>query len=356
VGRVHDVAVQLTDGESAPQERPGKTLEVPYFGVGNENWGCGGNMRPEYYADLFLRYGTFVKNYPGNRVERIAGGASDTNYRWTEVLMSAAARRMQGLSLHYYTLPTGSWQGSKGSATVFDEDMWHTTIRRALRMDEFIKGHSAIMDKHDPERRVGLVVDEWGTWYDVEPGTNPGFLHQQSTLRDAMVAALTLNIFHKHSARVTMANIAQMINVLQAVVLTDKEKMIVTPTYHVFEMFNVHQDAKSLPSELTAMEYRRGTESIPGLSVSASQDAQGRVHLSLVNFNPSATVELSVALLGITAKKISGRILTAQAITSLNTFDKADTVRPLPFTSFSQTPQGLRVNLPGKSVVVLAVE
>jgi alpha-N-arabinofuranosidase len=333
-----------------------KPWKVPYFAVGNENWGCGGNMRPEYYADLFLRYGTFVKNYPGNMVQKIACGASDSNYRWTDVLMSAAARRMAGISLHYYTLPSGSFQGSKGSATVFDEDTWHTTLRRALRMDEFLAGHSAIMDKYDPDKKVGLVVDEWGTWYDVEPGTNPGFLYQQSTLRDAVTAGLTLNIFQKHSDRVTMANIAQMINVLQAVILTDKEKMILTPTYHVFEMYKVHQDARLIPTELTAPEYRRGGEAIPGLSVSASQDAQGRVHVSLVNLNPGGPVTLAVSLVGMAAKNVSGRILTAGAINALNTFEHPDTVRPVPFAGATRTTQGLRVDLPGKSVVVLTIE
>jgi alpha-N-arabinofuranosidase len=335
------------------REQPWK---VPYFAVGNENWGCGGNMRPEYYADLFLRYGTFVKNYQGNTVQKIACGSSDSNYKWTDVLMSVAARRMAGLSLHYYTLPTGSWQGSKGSATVFDEAMWHTTLKRALRMDEFLVGHSAVMDKYDPDKKVGLVVDEWGTWYDVEAGTNPGFLYQQSTLRDAVTAGLTLNLFHKHSARVTMANIAQMVNVLQAVILTDKEKMILTPTYHAFEMYKVHQDARLIPTALAAPDYKKGAESIPGVSASASQDAQGRVHLSLVNLNPGSAVDVAVTIVGLQTKGITGRVLTAPAITSLNTFEKPDTVRPVAFTGFTKTAEGLRVTLPSKSVVVLAIE
>jgi alpha-L-arabinofuranosidase len=333
-----------------------KPWKVPYFAVGNENWGCGGHMRPEYYADLFLRYGTYVRNYPGNVVQQVACGSSDSNYRWTDVLMSVAGKRMGGLSLHYYTLPSGSWQGKKGSATVFTEDEWHTTLRRALRMDEFITGHSAVMDKYDPEKKVGLVVDEWGTWYDVEPGTNPGFLYQQSTLRDAVTAGITLNIFHKHSGRVTMANLAQMVNVLQAVILTDKEKMLLTPTYHVFEMYKVHQDARFLPTELGGPEYRRGGEAIPALSVSASQDAQGRVHLSLVNLDPGGPVRVATTLTGATARTVSGRVLTADDITAHNTFDRPHTVTPAPFTAFTRTPQGLRVDVPSKSVVVLAIE
>src|SRR5438105_4041857 len=210
---------------------------VHFWGIGNESWGCGGNMRPEYYADVYRRYATFVRDYSGNHVYRIASGASDQNYAWSEVLMSQAARQMQGLSLHYYTLPTGNWN-NKGSATKFAEDGWHATLARTLMIDEFIQKHSAIMDKYDPQKKVGLMVDEWGTWYDdQEPGQNLGALYQQNGIRDALVAGINLNIFNRHSDRVQMANIAQMVNVLQSMILTDKEKMVLTPTYYVFEMY-----------------------------------------------------------------------------------------------------------------------
>ncbi|HYD83722.1 MAG TPA: alpha-L-arabinofuranosidase C-terminal domain-containing protein, partial [Opitutus sp.] len=240
---------------------------VKYFGVGNESWGCGGNMTPEYYANEYKRYNTFVKNYDrANPIYRIACGSNGEDYNWTDVLMRDAGRQMNGLSLHYYTLPTGSWRGSKGSATDFAEDMYFATLRRTLRMDELVQKHGAIMDKYDPEKKVGMIIDEWGTWYDVEPGTNPGFLYQQNTLRDALVAALNFHIFHKHADRVAMTNIAQTINVLQAVILTDKEKMILTPTYHVFEMFKVHQGATVVPLELATPDYVHGDEKIPAVS------------------------------------------------------------------------------------------
>jgi alpha-N-arabinofuranosidase len=199
-----------------------KPWKVPFFAVGNESWGCGGEMRPEFYADEYRRYATFIKNYSGNHVQKLAVGPHDDYYNWTEVLMSQAARQMQGLSLHYYTLPTGDW-GHKGSATEFGEKEWHATLVRALRIEEFIEKHSAIMDKYDPQKKVGLMVDEWGTWYDPEPGKDMGALYQQNSLRDAVVAALNLNIFNRHSDRVQMANIAQMVNVLQAMILCDME-------------------------------------------------------------------------------------------------------------------------------------
>ncbi|MEJ1971041.1 MAG: alpha-L-arabinofuranosidase C-terminal domain-containing protein [Lacunisphaera sp.] len=253
------------------REQPWK---VPYLAIGNESWGCGGNMRPEFYADNFRRYNTFVKNYAGDshRISRIACGPNDDNYAWTEELMSTAGRQMNGLALHYYTLPTGNWK-KKGSATDFGEDQYFSTLRATLRMEELVAKHSAIRDKYDPEKKVGLVVDEWGVWTDVEPGTNPGFLYQQNTLRDALVAALNFHIFQAHADRVTMANIAQMVNVLQAMILTDKEKMLLTPTYHAFEMFKVHQGAMCLALTLTTPDYAFGGEKIPAVSASASRDA-----------------------------------------------------------------------------------
>ena len=265
-----------------------KAWRVPYFGLGNEPWGCGGNMRPEYYADEFRKYNTFVKNYDRAKpIYRIAGGANDFNYTWTEVLMDRVGRQMNAASLHYYTLPTGNWR-TKGSATGFGEDQWFSTLSRTLKMDELITKHAAIMDRTDPEKRIGLAIDEWGTWYDVEPGTQPGFLYQQSTMRDALVAALNFHIFHRHADRVVMTNIAQTVNVLQAMILTDKEKMIRTPTYWVFEMFKVHQGGTFLPVELQSPDYTFGAEKIPAVSASATQTGRRQDRAPLPGEHPSS--------------------------------------------------------------------
>ena len=334
------------------REQPWK---VPYFAVGNESWGCGGNMTPEYYADNFRRYNTFIKNYGGDKIYRIACGASDSNYHWTEVLMKNVGYQMNGLSLHYYTLPTGNWS-HKGSATEFNEAEWFNTLQRALFMDEFVTKHSAIMDKYDPQKRVGLIVDEWGAWYDVEPGSNPGFLYQQNTLRDALVAGVTLNIFNNHADRVKMANIAQMINVLQAMILTDNEKMTVTPSYWVFEMDTVHHDATLLPSELQSVDYAFDGKTIPAVSASASRDQTGKIHVTLCNLNPNQSVEVPCELQGARARKISGRILTAPEMNAHNTFDQPDAVKPAEFNAFKVTDNGFVTTLPARSVVVLEVE
>lgn len=331
-----------------------KPWKVPFIAVGNESWGCGGNMRPEYYADVYSRYSTFVKNYSGNNVQRIASGASDKNYAWTEVMMSQAARRMQGLSLHYYTLPTGNWN-KKGSATQFGEDAWHATLARTLQMDEFIQKHSAIMDKYDPQKRVGLMVDEWGTWYDPEPGTNMGALYQQNSLRDAIVAGINLNIFNKHADRVQMANIAQLVNVLQSMILTEKEKMIVTPTYHVFEMYKVHQGATLIPLDVTAPEYTLAGASIPALHASASRDKAGKVHISIVNLDPNRSAQVSMTIAGPTFANVTGRVLTAPTMNTVNTFDNPDAVKPMPFRELKMQGNQITLTLPSKSIVVLEI-
>jgi alpha-N-arabinofuranosidase len=326
--------------------------KVPFFGVGNENWGCGGDMTPEYYANEYRRYASYVRHFGGNRVKKIACGANGFDYRWTEVLMREAGRYMDGLSLHYYC---GTGRRSR-SATSYDEGDWFHVLRSALRMEELLSRHSAIMDQYDPQRRVSLIVDEWGTWHAVEPGSNPGFLYQQNSIRDALVAAVNLNLFNQHAERVRMANIAQTVNVLQAMVLTRGPAMLLTPTYHVFEMFVPHHGATLLPTELACAPYELGGESIPGLSASASRDASGRVNLTLCNLNPERAAELAVELRGATLKRVSGRILTAPTITAHNTFEQPDQVAPSEFTGASISNGGVSVKLPGKSVVVLTLD
>jgi len=327
--------------------------KVKYWGVGNENWGCGGNMRPEYYADLYRRFQTYVREYPGNEPFKVACGAYADNLRWTEVLMEKVpVWMMQGLSLHYYC---GSGEKSR-SATKFGEADWFAQLRRALRMDEHLRRHSVIMDKYDPEKEVALIVDEWGAWHEVEPGTNPGFLYQQNSLRDALVAGVTLNILNRHCERVKMANIAQTVNVLQAMILTDGPKMILTPTYHVFDMYKVHQDAILLPADLECGEYEFEDDEIPALDVSASRDKSGKIHVSICNLNSNKADKISCEIRGVKITSVSGTVLTAPAINSHNTFDDPEVVRPAAFSDVSLSGNGFEATLPAKSVVVLEIE
>ncbi|TWD98806.1 alpha-N-arabinofuranosidase [Neobacillus bataviensis] len=336
------------------REEPWK---LKYFGVGNENWGCGGNMRPEYYADLYRRYQTYVRNYGNNKVYKIAGGANVDDYNWTEVLMKNAHWLMDGLSLHYYTIPGDFWLG-KGSAIDFPEDEWFITMKKALHMDELITKHSTIMDKYDPQKRIGMIIDEWGTWFDVEPGTNPGFLYQQNTIRDALVAGLHFNIFHNHADRVQMTNIAQTVNVLQAMILTEGEKMILTPTYHVFDMYKVHQDAEVLAVDSSFGTYEYNGEKLPQVTVSASKNAEGKIHVSLCNIDHQNGAELDLDLRGITAAntKVSGTIITADTMNAHNTFEQPDVVKPVEFTGVTLENNKLAIKLPEMSVVTLVIE
>ncbi len=329
--------------------------KIAYFAVGNEAWGCGGNMTPDHYVDLYKQYANFLKAPRGARPVLIASGGNDNDTSWAEALTSKVHRDMGAISFHYYTIPGDRWE-NKGRAIGFGEDQWISTLAHTLRMDDFITQNSAVMDKYDPERKIGFAVDEWGTWYDPEPGREPGFLYQQNTLRDAVVAALNFNIFHRHADRVHMANIAQMVNVLQAMILTNGPRMVLTPTYHVFRMFGPFQDATFLPAEVQSPRYQLGNVSVPAVSLSAARTATGATVVALVNLDPGKAMPVSLALAGAVPTQASGEILTAAAMDGRNTFDAPDAVHPVPFTGASLAGGKLSLILPPKSVVVLTLK
>lgn len=330
---------------------------LKFLGVGNESWGCGGNMRPEYYSDLYRRYATYCRNFDGHRLFKVASGASDYDYGWTRVLMDRCAGDMNGLSLHYYTVST--WSGSKGSATQFSPEQYYWAIGKCREIEEVLKKHIAIMDEIDPSGNVALLLDEWGTWWDEEPGTVQGHLFQQNTMRDAIVASTSLDIFHKYTRRLKMANIAQIANVLQSMILTRGDRMVLTPTYYVFKQYKVHQDAVFLPVSVECEEMevkgdnRRFEGRLPILSATASRDGQGRVHLSLTNISIDKEQTVKVCLEGIDARSADGVILTSPAIDDLNTFDHPDKVRERPFGEVKVKKGIMEVKLPKNSIVTL---
>ncbi|HBE41476.1 MAG TPA: alpha-N-arabinofuranosidase [Bacteroidales bacterium] len=349
----------LTSDSDSPMTRLRKQngkdepWKVKYFAIGNENWGCGGNMTADFYTNVMRQYSTYLNNYSRNSLYRVACGPYDYNYAWTETLMKDpdSRSRFQGLSIHYYSLVDG-WN-KKGSATEFSEREWFRTMNSNIQMDVIIKGHKAIMDRYDPQRTKGLVVDEWGNWFNVEPGTNPGFLYQQNTIRDAVTAAIHLNIFNKHADRVYVANLAQMVNVLQSVILTKDDKMVLTPTYHVFRMFSVHQEAKLLTTDLRCEDYEFQGSAIPAISASASVDNTGKVHISFANLNPNKEITLTCPVIGETYKTITGEVLTAGQMNAFNSFEKPEVVKPALFKGFKMKDGILTVTMPAKSVVVL---
>lgn len=332
-----------------------KSWNVKYWGVGNEAWGCGGNMVPEYYVNEYRKYATFMTDWTNSdKLFRIASGSNSADYHWTETVMkNIPVSMIEGLALHHYAVI--DW-GAKGPSTTFSEQQYFTTMKRALFMDSLVTKHAAIMDKYDPQKKVALVVDEWGGWYEVEPGTNPGFLYQQNTMRDAMIAGVTLNIFHNHCDRVRMANLAQAVNVLQAVILTNKEKMILTPTYHVLEMYNVHQDATMLPVKLKSNHYTVGKEKLPAVSVSASRNAQGITHISLVNIDAAKSQDVSISPDGLSYTAVTGRILKSAKLQDYNSFNNPVLIAPVAFEGAAISGKTLQVKLPPFSVVVLTLK
>ena len=334
--------------------------KVDYFGVGNENWGCGGNMRPEYYGDLYRRYQTYVRNYDSkNPIFKIACGANVDDYHWTDKVLETTFDHgwgfMNGMSLHYYTIPTGNWN-KKGLALDFDEKDWYRTLKAALKMDELIKGHGAIMDQYDPDKKIGMIVDEWGTWYDVEPGTNPGFLYQQNTMRDALVAGINLNLFNKHCDRVKMANIAQMVNVLQAVILTEGEKMVKTPTWHAFYMYQNHQDGELVESCVETVQ--AGLEKdymVPNLTESVSVAKDGRIHVTMTNLSLTDSQEIQGYFADSTIKSVKGTVLTGD-MRAHNTFENPNAVHTEDFTAVTAEGNRMTFTIPACSLLHLEVE
>lgn len=328
---------------------------VRYWGIGNETWGCGGNMRPEFYSDLCRQYATYLRDYDSaHPLYRIASGANAGDYHWTKVLTELAGAFVEAVSFHYYTVPD-VWE-HKGSAIEFSRREYFTTLRKALHMDELVENHSRVIRQYQGDRRIGLVVDEWGTWFDVEPGTNPGFLYQQNTMRDALVAAVSLNIFNNHCDTVVMANIAQLVNVLQAMVLTEGDRMLLTPTYHVFEMYRRHQDARQLESYVeTALIGETEEDSVPNLHISASQAGDGTVLITVANLDDANGAQLDCSLAGLGKTwTVTGRVL-AGAAGAYNTFDAPESVRPVTLEGIERTADGFRASLPPCCVAAFAV-
>jgi alpha-N-arabinofuranosidase len=340
-------------------------FKVASLGLGNESWDCGGNMTPDYYLSQMKIYSRFVRNFnpaqqDKDQMLKIAVGPGGDEPRWTdwtEAVMKASQQHtwswdINGLSMHSYTV--GHWPPSFAS-TGFGETEYSQILKFTLAMEDLISKHSAIMDKYDPQKNVALVVDEWGAWYAPSPGTNPGFLVQQNSQRDAILAALNLNIFARHADRVRGANIAQMINVLQSMIMTDKEKMVLTPTYYVFKMYVPFQDATFVPVAFDAGTYTHGDISLPRVDAIAARDKAGKLWLAITNLDPNQPLEIEASLTGITAKSAVGETLTAPRVDSVNTFDAPNTVVPKPVSAKAQNGM-LALKLEPKSVTVMSVE
>lgn len=327
-----------------------KPWKLKYFGVGNENWGCGGNMRPEYYSDLFRRYSTFIRSYGDEPVYKIAGGPNVDDTNWTEVLMKNIGSAMNALSLHNYSYEN-NWD-NKGDSVSFDEKGWYSNMVSAFKMNNVIKAHRAVMDQYDPDNKIALIVDEWGNWYDVMPGTNPGFLYQQNTLRDAVSGMLILHIFHENCDRIHMANIAQMVNVLQAMVLTEGDKIVLTPTYYLFKMMKGHMDGNKLDIDYDKKSYTVGEDIIPKISMSASEK-DGKITVSICNTSVREDEDINLDIRDAYITHASAEALTGE-INAYNTFDAPDTIAPKPL-SVTVSDGRASFRLPAKSIAVITL-
>lgn len=346
------------------KEEPWK---IKFFGIGNESWGCGGNMTAEYYSDLYRQFQTYAKDYSGNELFKIASGWSDAQFDWTETLMENASWMMDGISLHYYTIAGDGGWFDKGPSVDFEEEWYFGGLKAAYELDRLIEGHSTRMDKYDPQKRVALAVDEWGIWTDPLEGSTPGFLEQQNSMRDALIASVNLDILNSHADRVRIANIAQMVNVLQAMILTDGPKMTLTPTYHVFHMYKVHQNANLIPMSLESATYTFDDESsdrddvgedIPVLSATASEK-DGVVSFTVSNIHPEDEQEVTIEIRGHDVRSIvngSARILTADDFDDINTFENPDNIAPEAYRGAKLKGNKLTLTIPAHSVVVLSVK
>jgi alpha-N-arabinofuranosidase len=328
--------------------------DVHFFGIGNETWGCGGNMTPEFYANLFRQYATYVKAPRGKRPKIVASGGNDEHTVWVDVLTKNVQRDMDAISHHYYTTPTGVW-AKKGNAVGFPEQEWISTLQNTMLIDRYITDNVKILEERDPKNRTALFVDEWGTWYSPEPGREPGFLYQQNTLRDALVAGLNFNIFHRHAKRVQMTNIAQMVNVLQAMILTDGPKMALTPTYHAFQMYIPFQGATFLPAEITTPNYSLGPNSVPVVSVSAARDTQGKLVYALVNLDPQREAVVTTKLTGAEAGGALGRVLTSDKMDAHNTPAAPEVIHPVKISGRKEKG-AIVLKLPAKSLTVVRLQ
>jgi alpha-L-arabinofuranosidase len=339
----------LTDiREKSGREKP---WNVKFWGIGNESWDCGGNMSVDHYINLYKQFATAMTSYSNTeKLFRVAVGPGGPGSAWTEEIMKGIpARRFEGVSIHHYSVI--NW-ANKGSSSQFTDEEYFKTMQQAWNMENVIRTNSEIMDKYDPKKRVALVVDEWGGWYETDTSGH-GQLYQQNTMRDALIAGLTLNIFNNRADRVRMANLAQTVNVLQSVILTNKGKIILTPTYHVMEMYKVHQDALMVPVQIISNDFVMGNNRIQAVSASASKDQSGKIHISLTNIDNIKGQEVEIDLKGIHAQQVTGRILTSSKVQDHNTFDNPKTVVPKTFRDVSISGGILKVNMPPNSVIVL---
>jgi len=331
--------------------------------VGNESWGCGGSMCPEDYASAYKRFATFLSTFTREPtcmpLQLIACGPNGNNLDWTRRFFKKAGQfgndcQLHGFAAHYYAR---DWSKpiTTGTATEFSVDQWYELLHLGTFVEKLIVDQRSCLDEFDPQRKIGLILDEWGTWHPPTPGKPLNHLWQQNTLRDALLAAMTLDTFNRQADKVVMANIAQVVNVLQAMVLTDGDRMIRTPTYHVFDLYQSHQGGTSLRVEIASREvkFAAGEQllSMPTLSGSASVK-NGELALSIVNNHASLPAEVEMDLRGRRISQATISTLAHEDLAGHNTFDSPDTLTPS-HVAFSMPAGKWVATMPPASITVL---
>ena len=320
-------------------------FRVRYWGVGNESWGCGGNMRPEEYARLYRDFAVYCRNFGGTDLFLVASGPSGNDSHWSRGLMDGLGwDRPQGVSMHYYS-------GGADRSTTFTADHMNEQFISYLKVEEAIVQQRAVLDSYQKGKEIGLILDEWGVWDDIpeEDERRYGKLWQQSTMRSAIAAGLGLNIFNRQADKLHMCNIAQMVNVLQSLLLTDGpegEHCVRTTTYHAFSLFKPHRTK-------TAVRVESGDSSPSGLSVSASKSDKELV-VTLVNPRHDVDLQVECTLKGVNPNPGTAQILHDAEWNACNTFDHPDRIAPKPLTLRVDGSQ-VHLDLPRLSLVTAVV-
>jgi len=314
-----------------------KPWKVKYWGIGNESWGCGGAMTPEHYSDLLKTFEFFLQRSAHNPVYKIACGPYAENLNWTEKLTERAMYAMDGLSLHYYSeFRPNNIRGPEGQmhSTGFTERDYYGLLKSSLMMNDIIRKNANIIELKANGSPIDLIVDEWGALFHVEPGTNPFFLYQQNSILDAL---------------------AQLINVLQSVILTEGDRMLLTPTYHVFNMYKSHMNSTLVESFIETEMVGVEDQKIIDVTESASITEDGRLIITISNLDIYNEKNVKTTLIDYNAKKCSALILTADKIDAHNTFENLENVLLKEFTDFNLTSSGIDFTLPTKSIITFEI-
>jgi alpha-L-arabinofuranosidase len=334
---------RATNGQREP-------FGVRFWGVGNESWGCGGKFIPEDYCREYRRFTDWLPQY-GVPLYLIAAGPNGNNTEWARRFFArwadGARAPIQGWAPHYYC-------GTTGHALQFTTDQWYEQLHKANHMETLIKDQWRALAEFDPKHSVKLVIDEWGSWHPDGTEINKRHLYEQmGTLRDALVAALSLDTFNRHAEKVDMANIAQLINNLHSLFLADGDRFVATPSFHVYAMYRPHQGGKGvrIAVEDPDVMFKAGgrEQKIFRVAGSASLASPNEATLTLVHTHATLPADVLIRLRGSAANEVRQTVLSHTELNAHNTFEHPDNLVPKTTDLAARGPE-LKCVLPPASV------